>query len=131
MKLRKRTIYPPKLEIIPMIDIMFFLLVCFMIQSQASSHLQKIHVNLPDSSTSQASQQKAVFVSILVTGSLLLNQQPITLEKLNSGLVTLMRDDPQQTVVIQADKTTSAQTIIHVMDEARHAGVQKFALATL
>ncbi|MFZ9596563.1 MAG: ExbD/TolR family protein [Bdellovibrionia bacterium] len=130
MKLRSPTLKRARIEIIPMIDVIFFLLVFFMISSLASSSMNAIGVSLPQSSKKASPLDQDVMVSIQKEGALFVNQKATELQALGALLVHEMRENPEQSVVIRADQGTNYGFVIQVMDEARKVGVRKFALAT-
>ena len=130
MKLRRRPSKKARIEIIPMIDVIFFLLVFFMVSSLAMTRVNSLKVTLPKTASSaEALHQKAV-LSIKRSGEIYVNQVIVTLDGLGAALAQVMRDDPQETVLVNADEGANYGTVIKVMDEARKIGVRKFALAT-
>ena len=130
MKIRQRPVKRARIEIIPMIDVIFFLLVFFMISSLAMTRINSIPVALPQTSTSPQALKPSVILSVKKTGELLINQTPVTLETLGHHLAFEMRENPQDAVVVNADEGTSYGRVVQAMDEARKIGVRKFALAS-
>jgi biopolymer transport protein ExbD len=120
-----------RIEIIPMIDIMMFLLVFFMLATLKMIQGAGIKLDLPQSSTAEQLQQ-TVKVSIGVTKSdqLYLDAKEITPEELTAHLQGLVRDAKKVDVAIAGDEGTSYKNIVKVMDLVRAAGISSVALAT-
>ena len=123
-----------KIEIIPMIDTMFFLLVFFMLSSLALTRLMGIPVNLPQSSTATRASVLDLTVSIDKQGQVYLDKEPISVRDLGAAIVQRaggpQADLSKASVVINADETVPYGMIIACIDEARSVGVTHFPLAT-
>lgn len=130
MQIRQRPIRRARIEIIPMIDVIFFLLVFFMVSSLALTKLNSLPVALPKTSSNPHALKQDVVLTIKRDGSIFINKAPTTLESLESQLAYEMRDRPQDIVVVNADARANYGFVVQVMDRARQIGVRKFALAT-
>lgn len=130
MKIRQRPIKKARIEIIPMIDVIFFLLVFFMVESLAITKINTLPVMLPKTSSSPEAIKQDVILTIKADGAILLNKTPVTLESFASQLAYEMHDHPQDIVVVNADQAANYGLVVQVMDKARQIGVRKFALAT-
>lgn len=130
MKIRQRTTKRARIEIIPMIDVIFFLLVFFMVSSLAMTKINSMPVALPKTSTSPEALKQNVILTVKKDGSLFLNKAPTTLENLGRALAYEMHENPQDVVVVNADQGASYGLVVQAMDKAREIGVRKFALAT-
>ncbi len=130
MKIRQRLPKWARIEIIPMIDVIFFLLVFFMVSSLAMTKINTVPVALPRTSASPEALKQNIILTIDQKGAVFVNKTPSTLETLGSLLAYEMRDRPQDVVVINADQGSSYGLVVQVMDRARQIGVRKFALAT-
>ncbi len=113
-----------------MIDVIFFLLVFFMVSSLAMTKINSMPVALPKTSSSPEALKQNVILTIKKEGAIFLNKAPVTLETLGTQLAYEMHDNPQDTVVINADQGVNYGLVVQVMDGARSIGVRKFALAT-
>lgn len=130
MKLRAyRVESSPKLMIIPMIDIIFFLLVFFMMSTLHMVYQKTIPVNLPLAATVQQDVAKPLTISISHSGTLHWEQEEIAPEALRGRLRQIMASQPQQAVVLRADQSVEHGKVIAVMDELKLGGVQKLAIA--
>ena len=134
MKFKRRSeLKRTKIEIIPMVDTMFFMLVFFMLSSLALSKLVAMPVDLPKASTSQRIQEdKNLALSIDSQGQIYLDRQPVTVAGLESAIRTAAgaSASPDLTLVINADERASHGLVVQCIDEARAAGLSKFAIAT-
>jgi biopolymer transport protein ExbD len=129
---RHRELRRARIEIIPMIDTMFFLLVFFMLSSLALTRLNGLPVNLPRASTAP----KAVAVDLTITvdkqGRVYVNKEPVEIGELGAVLLEKAKGEDLSTasVTINADSAVSHGTVVRCMDEARAVGVTRFAIAT-
>lgn len=130
MRIRQRTFKKVRIEIIPMIDVIFFLLVFFMISSMAMTRMNSVPVALPQTSSSPHAHKQDFILSIKKDGSIWVNKTPSSLEAVRNHLAFEMRDKPQELVIINADHGVNYGLVVKVMDQARQMGVRKFALAT-
>ncbi|MDE2604878.1 MAG: biopolymer transporter ExbD [Burkholderiales bacterium] len=117
-----------RIEIIPMIDIMFFLLVFFIMVTLHMIPNAGLAARLPTSSTAQAMPKPQITLGVDKAGLIHYQQQT-----LSAGQLTLMlraRPQPDQLqVTIAGDRDTSLQQLMRVMDACRAAGVTKVGLA--
>jgi biopolymer transport protein ExbD len=115
-----------RVEIIPMIDIMLFLLVFFIMVTLQMIPTQGIPTALPGSSTAQKLPPPKLTLTLHRDGSLALAGQTLTLAQLTARL----RGSPANTqVTIAADKGADVQKLVSVMDACRHAGISAVGLA--
>jgi biopolymer transport protein ExbD len=130
MKIRQRPIKKARIEIIPMIDVIFFLLVFFMVESLATTHINSMPVALPKTASTPEAIKQDVILTIKIDGQMFLNKTPVTLETVSQQLAYEMHDNLQNVVVVNADQGINYGLVIQLMDKARQIGVRKFALAT-
>ena len=125
MKFRRRPPRKARIEIIPMIDTVFFLLVFFMMASLAMTVHGGIPVNLPKAARAEAARAP-VSVSISREGIIYLERDQA---QLAARLQARARTEPELAVVIEADTDVLHGRVVDVMDAARLAGVGKLAIA--
>ena len=128
MKFRRRPPRKARIEIIPMIDTVFFLLVFFMMASLAMTVHGGIPVNLPKAARAEAARAP-VSVSISREGAIYLEREPVDVAQLAARLQARARTEPELAVVIEADTDVLHGRVVDVMDAARLAGVGKLAIA--
>jgi biopolymer transport protein ExbD len=119
-----------RIEIIPLIDIMFFLLAAFMLVSLSMVNLKSIRVNLPTATNAVAENQRKDFSDISVdkAGSVFLDKKRIVNDRdLVRELAASRRANPNLWVFISGDRDARHGDIIHVLDLVRTAGIDKVA----
>jgi len=124
---RKREI--PRLDIVPMIDIMFYLVLFFMVFMTFRTSVSGIPVELPSSNQATALEQQRVMVTIDRQEKVFYDDREITLPKLTERLSPLAAANPNLLVVINADTRVTYGKLIAVMDAITDAGVAQPALA--
>ncbi len=130
MRVRARR-QPEEAEIIiiPMIDTMMFLLMFFIVASLALAVQNGLPVNLPKASTGEKHSAQNLTITVDAAGDLHLNTKPITLatetQELEAAHATA-----GTLVILNADAKVEQGVVISVMDNARKAGVERFAFAT-
>ena len=129
MKLRKsRTFRKGRIEIIPMIDVMFFLLATFMLSSLSMQNLDSLQVNLPQGEAEKLSAKTPVTLTLTSDSKIFVNRTSVTLETLGDTLKPLLRDSEQK-VVVSADSDAPQGIVVQAMLRARSAGAQHFLIA--
>ncbi len=117
------------LDIAPLIDIVFLLLVFFMLTSTFVTP-EAIELELPESSSAQSSEITPITVALNQAGELSLNGTRIPLEQLQSALLPLIADNKETPITLKSDAQTQVQQLLEVMDKIRQAGATNIALAT-
>ena len=130
MKIRRRPPGKARIEIIPMIDTVFFLLVFFMMASLAMTVHGGIPVNLPEAARVEAARAP-VSISISREGVIHLDREAVDPVQLSARLQARARGEPELAVVIEADTDVRHGRVVDVMDAARLAGVGKLAIAVI
>jgi biopolymer transport protein ExbD len=120
-----------RIEIIPLIDIMFFLLATFVMVSLSMVKNQGLPVKLPVASTS-APQDRKDYTSITVNekGEFFFNKEPIARADLGSRLTQLKSTQNDPKIFINGDGKTEFNNVVAVLDETRKAGISKVAIET-
>ena len=117
-----------RLEIIPLIDIMFFLLASFMLVSMTMTKQRTVPVNLPAASTSQSSlKPDNISLAVNAGGQLFVEKQPIALEALEVMLKERLHANKDLPVFISGDAATPHGAMVAVLDYVRRCGVTKVA----
>jgi biopolymer transport protein ExbD len=122
---------PPKarIEIIPMIDVIFFLLVFFMVSTLSMTINRGLPVNLPTAASSQKDLRENLNLTLMQDGSIFLNKEPITLQDLGDRVKAALATEPELMVILNADGDVRHQSVVEAMDELRVAGVARLAIA--
>ncbi len=120
-----------RIEIIPLIDIIFFLLATFVMISLSMVKNQGLNVNLPSAQTAVSQDRKvAVIITVTQTNEVYLNQEKINLDTLSERLKELKDQDSDLKVFINGDKQAFFQGAITVLDKVRAAGITRVAIQT-
>src|SRR5205823_2146320 len=131
---QRRALKRTKIEIIPMIDTMFFLLVFFMLSSLALIRLNALPVNLPRASTARRQPAADLTVTIDKTRHFFVNKDPVSPAELGARLLAKAGgpgvDLATAVVVINADLAAPHGLVVRCMDEARRVGITRFSIAT-
>ena len=129
----KLSAYQPKkarIEIIPMIDTIFFLLVFFMIASMAMTTQKGIPVNLPKASAGNDRPVVKVVLTLTDSGSYFVDKRPVSFDQIHEILMSTLKDNPSAVVVINCDKSQAWKKGIELADEAKRAGARSLTIAT-
>jgi biopolymer transport protein ExbD len=118
----------PRVEVIPMIDIMMFLLVFFVVISVRMIAGTGIDMDLPGSATTQDLKSSTITIGVGKTGDIVVDGKTLSPEALKDRLVALKRDKPVD-VVLAGDKEASLQVLLKVMDSVRGAGITQVGIA--
>ncbi len=120
-----------RIEIIPLIDIMFFLLATFVMVSLSMVKSKGIPVNLPAAASGE-NQDRTDLATITVTAQneILLNKQPIAASELPAALDKLKAEHADPKVFINGDENSLLGVTITVLDDVRRAGIAKVSFET-
>ncbi len=128
MKLRRsRVSKRGRIEIIPMIDVMFFLLATFMLASLAMQRLDAMRIDLPRGRAQPMQADKPVTLSIDRADHIYVNQQPVALAEIDARVKRLL--GPEGNLIVAADDDATHGIVVQAMLAARKAGAQHFLVA--
>ncbi|HKB58634.1 MAG TPA: biopolymer transporter ExbD [Gallionellaceae bacterium] len=129
MKLRKSREYKRgRIEIIPMIDVMFFLLATFMLASLSMQNLHSLPVNLPQGHAAPIQAKTPVTLTITPDSRIFLDKTPVTLDNLAQTLKGML-SGPDASIIVAADSAAPNGITVQAMLRARQAGAQHFLIA--
>ena len=117
-----------EIKLTPMLDVVFIMLIFFIVTANFIKE-PGLEVNRPDSDTSEIQENAAILIAVGGNDEIYMDGRRIDVRQVKANVLKLLADNPQGTVVIQADETASADAIIQVMDGARDAGVFDISLA--
>ena len=117
-----------RIEIIPLIDIMFFLLASFMMVSLSQVHMKGIKVTLPTGQSGET-QSKRDYISLSVdaNGNYFFDKTEIPYDAVLPKLQAVYRENPDAKVFVRGDANTVHGNIIRLLDLLRAAGFYKIA----
>jgi biopolymer transport protein ExbD len=129
MKIRRaRNFRHGRIEIIPMIDVMFFLLVTFMLASLSMQSLNSIAVNLPKGDAESLQHREPITLTITRDSKVFIDKIPTTIDQLAFVLKPLLKTNDLG-VVVNADGDAPEGAVVQAMIQARRAGVEHFLIA--
>lgn len=129
MKLLDKAPKKVALNITPLIDVLFILIIFFTV---SSTFLEQpgIELTLPDAQTSQAHTAQKVIIYVDKDENIYLNDHMIPIDSLASRTVNLIKDQSEKSVILRADKTVEHGTVIHIMDILRKNKIYKIVIST-
>ena len=131
MKLRSlRVESQPKIMIIPMIDIIFFLLVFFMMSTLYMVEQRTLPVNLPQASAAQSDMAKNVAITVAKDGAIYVDQEQIPTELFKARIQAQLARQNDTAFILRADKQAEYGRVVMILDELKAVGVKKVAVAT-
>ena len=117
-----------EINITPMLDVVFIMLIFFIVTASFVKEAG-IDVNRPDAQTAVAQEKANILIAITETGEIWIDRRRVDPRAVRANIERLHAENPQGTVVIQADKKSTTEVLIQVMDSARQAGVYNVAIA--
>jgi biopolymer transport protein ExbD len=131
MKLPRSAMKKARIEIIPMIDAIFFLLVFFMMTSMAMIPMSGHKVDLPKSQTAALKPIEKVVVSISREGDYYIDRDKVAgVRAIKSGIAARLAHDPTLIVVINCDRTQNITRFAQAFDLIKQANAQNVMVAT-
>lgn len=121
-----------RVELVPMIDVIFCILIFFILAAVGFSRQQAISVDLPKASTGTAQGRKILMVSLNEFGQVFVEQQPVvTEEQFKQILQAYRQESPDGVMALYASPNASYNDVVQVLDLLRQVGGDRVALATL
>lgn len=117
-----------EIDMTPMLDVVFILLIFFIVTASFVKEAG-IDVNRPEAATAVKKERANILVAISDKGDIWINKRKVDIRSVQANIERLKAENPQGTVVIQADKKATTDTLIKVMDSARAAGVFDVSIA--
>ena len=117
------------INLVPLINIVFLLLIFFMLSSTLVTP-DRFNVDLPESADAQSSEADPISVLISADGALAVNNEPVDLGDLEPAISQLLLERPDSGVLVKADAGATTAQVVNVLRRARAAGVERVALAT-
>jgi len=119
-----------RIMVIPMIDIIFFLLVFFMMSTLYMVEQHTIPVNLPQAASAQTDKSSSIAVTVTQEGRILFDQEDIPLEMVRKRVQIALANQSDILLVLRSDRQTEYGKVVAVLDEIKLAGAHRIAIAT-
>lgn len=129
MEFERRKKIEPKLEITPLVDVVFLLILFFMLT--ANFIMQPgIKIKLPEAKTSKPQEQENIFVYVTPKGEIFLNNRNLKLQNLFNELKKEIRLNKEKIVIIKADEKVNLGLVVKIFDISKLAGAKGITIST-
>jgi biopolymer transport protein ExbD len=129
MRIPRSTPKKARIEIIPMIDTMFFLLVFFMVATLSMTNQNGMPVNLPQANGVQIEKLQVVTLTLTKDSKLFLEKEELSSPAVAAQRLSQKNAEQKISVIINADRSIEHGRVIELMDAVRQSGVTKIAVA--
>lgn len=117
-----------ELNLTPMLDVVFILLIFFIVTTSFVKETG-IDVNRPSATTAEKKAQGNILIAINANGDIWIDNREIDIRAVRANIQVLKASYPQSSVIIQSDQDASTGRLVKVMDQVRLAGVQNISIA--
>jgi biopolymer transport protein ExbD len=118
-----------EINLTPMLDVVFIMLIFFIVTASFVKEAG-IDVNRPGAVTAESKGHASIFIAISKDGQIWIDRRQVDVRAVGANIERLLAENPQGSVVIQADKDSKNGLLVQVMDAARMAGVKDVSIAT-
>ncbi|MFT7879322.1 MAG: biopolymer transporter ExbD [Sulfurimonas sp.] len=129
MRIRPKKQEVDNVDVSPLIDMVFILLIFFMVTTTFVKDM-KLDLNRPSAASASKADSKIVRVYIDNTGEVYIDNQPVQLWAIQSKLRDLLRTATEKSVLVISDDSIPVETLIDVVDECRMSGAKDVAVST-
>ena len=112
-----------------MIDIIFFLLVFFMMNSLQTVAQKALSVQLPQATSASAPAQLPVVFTLDAEGHITIDNNPMSIDQAEAMIKQRIQENPNASVILQADKRAAHGQVVAIMDMLKRSGVKRLAIA--
>jgi biopolymer transport protein ExbD len=117
-----------EIDITPMLDVVFIMLIFFIVTASFVKE-SGIDVNRPDASTAEVKERGNILIAITEANQVWIDRRQVDVRSVRANIERLRAENPEGSVVIQADKNSKNGLLVKVMDAARQAGAENVSLA--
>ena len=117
-----------EVNVTPMLDVVFIMLIFFIVTASFVKE-SGIDVMRPDAATAERKQRASILIAISKNNEVWIQKRRIDVRAVRANVERLLAENPQGSVVIQADEKSENGLFVKVMDQARLAGAQSIAIA--
>lgn len=122
--------FPPQINIVPMIDVIFAILTFFIMSTLFLGRFEALSVNLPKAKTAQPQGSVRATVTLKATGDLYLNKVPLAVEDLSTAALALKEPGQDLILILNADGAVTHDRVVAIIDQIRQIDGAKLAIAT-
>ncbi len=127
-QLRKNKSSGDTVNMAPLIDMVFILLIFFIVTSHFSKE-SAVTINAPSAKTSKQLKKETLVFSIIQSGALYYENRIINVESVKAIVISKLRETPTTAVLVRADKNSKTDTLIKVIDKCKSAGADNIQIA--
>lgn len=127
-KKAKRPQEEAQIDMTPMLDIVFIMLIFFIVTASFVKE-SGITVDKPTAETAEKRPKANIFIGIDISGDIYMLKNKVDKDAVKAGLEEMLLENPESTVVVQADNRADAGILIKVLDAAKAAGVKNISVA--
>jgi biopolymer transport protein ExbD len=133
MRVRRQRASEATLNLAPMIDVVFLLLIFFMVATTFVDREKEMDVDLPQAESGEQpeKEQDEIVINLLADGRMMVDGREVTREELDPILLRAARRNAETPVTIRGDREAVVERLVHVMDACRLAGLSNLGLMTL
>jgi len=117
-----------EVNLTPMLDVVFIMLIFFIVTASFVKEAG-IDVSRPDAATAERKERGNILVAISETGQIWIDKRHVDIRAVRANIERMAAENPQGSVVIQADENSKNGILVQVMDAARLAGVEQVSIA--
>ncbi len=117
-----------QIDMTPMLDIVFIMLIFFIVTASFVKE-SGITVQKPNANTAEKRPKANIFIGIDERGDIYMLKNKVEKEAVKSGLEDMLLENPESTIVVQADSRADAGVLLSVLDAAKAAGVTNISVA--
>ena len=117
-----------ELDMTPMLDIVFIMLIFFIVTTSFVKE-SGVTVSTPQADTASQQENANIFIAITAQGEVWIDRRPVDQRSVRAIVARLHADNPEGSVIIQADEEANTRMLVDVMDQVRLAGVEGIAIA--
>ena len=118
-----------QIDLTPMLDVVFIMLIFFIVTASFIKEAG-VEVNRPEASTSDPKDNVNILIAVTSNDEVWMDGRRIDVRAVRANVERLHAENPKGAVVIQADKKSTTETVVKVLDASREAGVMDVSLAT-
>lgn len=125
---RNREEEDASIDMTPMLDIVFIMLIFFIVTTSFVKEAG-IQVNKPEASNTTKEPSANIFIAIRDTGEVWMDKRQVDVERVGANIERMLAEQPTDVVVIQADTKAEHGVVVEVMDQIKEAGIDKISIA--
>ena len=125
---RKSTVEDEEVNLTPMLDVVFIMLIFFIVTASFVKEAG-IEISRPSAATAERKEKGNILVAITDSGQIWIDRRQVDPRALRANIERMHAENPNGAVIIQADKKSTNDLLVQVMDAARSAGVESVSIA--